>query len=100
MVEAGGDGITSGEVGGCPLVAVNGGAEGGGVIKLEGEGSLGTGGSRCDEGRGEDVEAEGLGGGFAGGVEALSMGIEMPQGRGDVERGVFVDEFAGEAGEG
>ena len=64
MVEAGGDGITSGEVGGCPVVAVNGGAEGGGVIKLEGEGSLGTGGSRCDEGRGEDVEAEGLGGGL------------------------------------
>ena len=28
------------------------------------------------------------------------MGIEMTQGRGDVERGVFVDEFAGEAGEG
>ena len=64
VVEAGGDGVTSGEVGGCPFVAVNGGAEGGGVIKLEGEGSLGTGGSRCDEGRGEDVEAEGLGGGL------------------------------------
>ena len=100
VIKTGGDGVSSGEIGGGPFVTVNGGAEGGGVIKLEGEGSLGTGGSRCDEERGEGVEAECFGGGFAGGVKALSMGIEMTQGRGDVERGVFVDEFAGEAGEG
>jgi len=90
MVEAGGDGITSGEVGGCPVVAVNGGAEGGGVIKLEGEGSLGTGGSRCDEERREGVKAECFRGGFAGGVEALSMGVEITQGRGNIERGFLV----------
>ena len=87
VIKTGGDGVSSGEIGGGPFVTVNGGAEGGGIVKLEGEGGLGTGGGRCDEKRGEGVEAERFGGGFSGGVKSLSMGIEVTKGSGDVEGG-------------
>ena len=81
MVKTGGDGVTSGEIGGGPFVTVNGGAEGGGIVKLEGEGGLGTGGGRCDEVWGEGVEAERLGGGVFGWSSALVDGHRGDQGR-------------------
>ena len=46
------------------------------------------------------MKAEGLGGFFASGVKALSMGIEMTQRCGNVEGGIFCDELAREAGKG
>ena len=46
------------------------------------------------------MKAECFGGFFASGVEALSMGIEMTQRRGNVEGGIFCDELACEAGKG
>ena len=43
------------------------------------------------------MKAEGLGGFFASGVKALSMGIEMTQRCGNVEGGIVCDELACEA---
>jgi hypothetical protein len=74
------------------------GGEGGGVAKWNGRG--GAGGDRRSEEGGKDVKAKGFGWGFAGGVEALSMGIEMSQRRGDSEGGIFGHKFTGESREG
>jgi hypothetical protein len=74
------------------------GTERGGVVKWNGRGGAG-GGRRSEEG-GKGVKAKGFGWGFASGIEALSVGIEMSQRRGKIEGRIFGDEFAGESREG
>ena len=98
VTKAGRDRVAASEVGRCPVRAVNSGREGGGVIKWNGRG--GASGGRCSEEGGKGVEAKGFRWWFASGVEALSMGIEMSQRRGNIEGRIFCDEFAGEAREG
>ena len=98
VTKAGRDRVAASEVGRCPVGSMDGGREGGGVVKWNGRG--GACGDRCSEERGKGVKAKGFGWGFAGGVEALSMGIEMSQRRGNIEGRVVGDEFAGESREG
>ena len=98
VTKAGWDRVAASEVGRCPVRSMDSGREGGGVVKWNGRG--GACGDRRSEEGGKDVKAKGFGWGFAGGVEALSMGIEMSQRRGNIEGGVFGDEFAGESREG
>ena len=93
VTKAGRDRVAASEVGRCPVGAVNSGREGGGVIKWNGRG--GASGGRCSEEGRKSMEAKGFGWGFASGVKALSMGIEMSQRRGNIEGRIFSYEFAG-----
>ena len=98
VTKAGWDRVAASEVGRCPVRAMDSGTERGGVVEWNGRGGA-CGGRRSEE-RGKGVKAKGFGWGFAGGVEALSMGIEMSQRRGNIEGRVVGDEFAGESREG
>ena len=98
VTKAGWDRVAASEVGRCPVRSMDSGREGGGVVKWNGRG--GACGDRRSEERGKGVKAKGFGWGFASGIEALSVGIEMSQRRGKIEGRIFCDEFAGESREG
>jgi hypothetical protein len=98
VTKAGRDRVAASKVSGCPVRAMDGGAERGGVVKCNGRGGAGDG--RCSEEGGKGVKAKGFGRGFASGIEALAMGIKMSQRCGEIEGRIVGYEFTGKSREG